>query len=230
MLTACCPCRLGAHTRATPLSSLSRAHSADTSPGQTAPFTITNIYNHPTLDSVGMVVNHDGSAVAFGRQPDKLMLWERSTGAVRELASGIFDSTGGKDISADGSHVVYATPRPNYNVHVRNTDVSAVDTIVNTGGSLERADHPSIAASGSHVVYTSNMPSTAKHEVFLYKVTDMLRRRITAIEDAAPCFDRSYRASTLLAVRGGGGAVVAISACVARSGRRGGAAPNVPAP
>ena len=198
MLTACCPCRLGAHTRATLLSSLSRAHSADTSPGQTAPFTITNIYNHPTLDSVGMVVNHDGSAVAFGRQPDNLMLWERSTGAVRKLASGFADSIGSNDISADGSRVVYASTRPNYNVHVRNTDVSAVDTIVNTGGSLERADHPSIAASGSHVVYTSNMPSTAKNEVFLYKVTDMLRRRITAIEDAAPCFDRSYRTSTLL--------------------------------
>ena len=69
--------------------------SANIAPGQRPPFTKTNVYNHPTLDTGAPVVSNDGRAVVFGRKDDKLFLWEAATGGVRELASGIVDSTGG---------------------------------------------------------------------------------------------------------------------------------------
>jgi hypothetical protein len=90
------------------------------------------------------------------------------TEPARELASSTLDSTGCCDISADGSHVAYATKSPNYNVEIIGTNVGAVSSVLNQGGTSERANDPAISATGNYVTYTSlskSNPRPNPHEL-----------------------------------------------------------------
>ena len=107
-------------------------------------------------------MSNDGH-VAFGRADDKVMLWTEADGSVRELASNTMDSTGCCDISADGTKVVYSTKA--YNVEMIGTHVNATSSVLNLGGSSERASDPAVSADGAYVTYVSNWPSSSKHEV-----------------------------------------------------------------
>ena len=129
-------------------------HRADVSSGNTPPFTKSLIYNHSTKDSKGPSVNEDGSAVAFGRDDDVIMVWKAAEGTARVLASNTYNGTGDCDISADGNWAAYRT-KPFYNIELKNTSSgSAPALVVNENAtSGERASDPSVSGNGDYVAY-----------------------------------------------------------------------------
>ena len=130
-------------------------HRADVSSGNTPPFTKSLIYNHSTKDSKGPSVNEDGSAVAFGRADDVIMVWKAAEGTARVLASNAYPITGDCDISADGNWAVYETRPSAYNIELKNTTLgSAPALVVNEDAtSGERASDPSVSGNGDYVAY-----------------------------------------------------------------------------
>jgi Tol biopolymer transport system component len=166
--------------------------------GSEPPFPITNIYNHPTLDSKGAAVSEDGSAVVFGRADDKVMLWT-SPNTTRELAASTADGTGCCDISDDGAWVAYTT-KTSYDVELISTADGATATRINqVTGSGEKASDPAVSGQGEYVAYVSNMPSTAKHEVWMYDRVNAATHKVTdtAGDDPPHCGASSYRPEIL---------------------------------
>ena len=128
-------------------------HRADVSSGNTPPFTKSLIYNHSTKDSKGPSVNEDGSAVAFGRADDVIMVWKAAEGTARVLASNTYDSTGDCDISADGNWAAYET-KSVYNIELTSTASGSDAVVVNEDAtSGERASDPSVSGNGDYVAY-----------------------------------------------------------------------------
>ena len=170
---------------------------ADVASSNQPPFPKTSIYNHATMDSKGAAVDANGSAVVFGRSDDKIFLWTPGQAAPRELASSAYDSTGCCDISADGHWVVYRT-KSTYDIMLVSTSPGSVAaTMVNdVTGSGEKASDPAISGQGEYVTYVSNMPSSAKHEVWVYHRADAARRKVTDVAGATPpaCSATTYKA------------------------------------
>ena len=104
-------------------------HRADVSSGNTPPFTKSLIYNHSRNASKGPSVNEDGSAVAFGRSDDVIMVWKAAEGTARVVASNTYDSTGDCDISADGDWVAYEK-KSVYNIELTSTASGSARTFV----------------------------------------------------------------------------------------------------
>lgn len=153
-----------------------------------------------SLDAKGPAVSNDGKVI-FGRADDVVMLWSQEDGSVRQLASSTLDSTGCCDISADGSTAIYATKSPNYNIEKISTTPGASSTVINLGGTSERASDPAISADGAFAAYVSNWPSSEKHEVWLHHGGNgaPTSERITdTINIATKCWTSSWRSANIV--------------------------------
>ena len=166
---------------------------ADVSSTRSPPFPKRNVYNHATHDSKGPAVNEDGTKVVFGSD-DKIMLWTADDASIgmtpRELATDAYDGTGDVDISADGNWVVYEK-KSVYNVELISTQTGANATVINeVADSGERASDAAISGHGEYVAFVTNMPSSAKHEVWVYDRVNDARHKVTDVANLGACSDK----------------------------------------